>query len=55
MHELVSECSSFCKEFDAQKRREDPTNVACIIPSGEIFDADGVTADGLETMIEASK
>jgi hypothetical protein len=43
VHELVSECSSFCKEFDTQKKRENKTKVACIMPSGEIFDADGVT------------
>jgi hypothetical protein len=56
VHELVSECSSFCKEFDTQKKREVATNVACIIiPSGEIFDSDGVTAEGLETMIEGGK
>ena len=42
MHELVSECSSFCKEFDTIKQRENKTNVVCIMPSGDIIDADKV-------------
>ena len=55
MHELVSECSSYCKEFDTQKMRENKTNVACIMPSGEIFNGDGVTAVELKSKFEDSK
>ena len=54
MHELVSECSSCCKEYDTEKKRSKLTNVACIMPSGEIFDADGVTADVMKSKFEAN-
>ena len=55
MRELVSECTSFCKEFDTLKQRENKTNVACIKPSGEILDADGVSAVELLSKFEDSK
>ena len=55
MHEMVSECSKYCKEFDTLKKREKETNVTCIMPSGEIFDANGVSAVELKTKYEVSK
>jgi hypothetical protein len=55
MHELVSECTSYCKEFDTLKQREIKTNVTCIKSSGEIFDADGASADDLSSKFEESK
>ena len=55
MHEMVSECSLYCKEFDTLKQREKKTNVTCIMPSGEIFDADGVSAVEIQSKFEESK
>ena len=55
VRELVSECTEFCKEFDALKQREKKTNVTCIKPSGEIMDADGVGAGELFRKFEDSK
>ena len=55
VHEMISECSAFCKEFDTLKQREKKTNVACIMPSGEIIDADGVGAVELLSKFEESK
>ena len=55
VQEMVSECSSYCKEFDTLKQREKKTNVTCIMPSGEIFDADGVSAMELKSKYEDSE
>ena len=52
---MVSECSIFCKEFDTLKQREKKTNVTCIMPSGEILDANGVSAVELKSRYEVSK
>jgi predicted site-specific integrase-resolvase len=55
VRELVSECTSFCEEFDTLKQRKKKTNVACIKPSGEIMDPDGVGAAELFRKFEDSK
>jgi hypothetical protein len=55
VHEMVRECSKYCKEFDNLKKREKRTEVTCIMPSGEIFDANGVSAVELESKHEVYK